>query len=150
MTPCIRAMTVADIPATIAVRLSTRENAITLDEMRDHYGVTPDSIAAALARDAAGWVAEVAGQVVGFAMGDGATGEVTVVAVHPDHEGRGLGGALLARVEDWLFARGHARLWLLASPDPGVRATGFYARRGWRAAGEERGGDIVLALDRRS
>ncbi len=140
-------MTVADIPATIAVRLSTRENAITLEEMRDHYGVTPDSIAAALGQDAAGWVAEVAGRVVGFAMGDGATGEVTVVAVHPDHEGQGLGGALLARVEGWLFAQGHARLWLLANPDPGVRATGFYGRRGWRATGEVRGDDIVLALD---
>jgi GNAT superfamily N-acetyltransferase len=141
-------MTAADIPGTIAVRLATVENAITLAEMRDHYGVTPETIAEALKSDAAGWVCTDAGAIVGFAMGDRASGEVTVVAVRPDREGQGIGGALLSRVEEWLFGAGHGRLWLLANPDPTVRASGFYARRGWRPTGEARAGDIVLELVR--
>ncbi|MFN0115066.1 MAG: N-acetyltransferase family protein [Paracoccaceae bacterium] len=148
MTLTYRPMTADDIGATIEVRLSTVENAITLAEMRDGYGVTPESIAAGLAADAAGWVCEAAGCVVGFAMGDRATGEVTVIALRPSHEGRGIGAALMARVEDWLFAAGHDRLWLLANPDPSVRAGGFYAARGWRPAGRMRGEDVVLELAR--
>jgi ribosomal protein S18 acetylase RimI-like enzyme len=123
-----RAMTVDDIPAVLEVRFSTVENAITLEEMAADYGITPATIAASMQGDSRGWLCEDESKVVGFAMGDCTNGEVQVVAVRPGHEGRGIGKALLARVTDWLFAEGHEELWLGASPDPEVRATGFYRR----------------------
>lgn len=151
-----RPMTVAELPAVLALRVATRENAVTLEELRDDYGITPASLAAAMATHVQGWLCEAAGQVggqagaqvAGFAMGDRSNGEVQVVALHPDFEGRGIGKTLLAQVRDWLFAEGHEEIWLLANPDPGVRAHGFYRKLGWRATGERRGGDEVMTLRR--
>ncbi len=141
-------MTADDVPAALAVRLSTRENAVTLAELRDDYGVTPAAMADALRAGAVvGWVAETDGQIVGFAMGSRRSGEVLVVALHPDHEGQGTGRRLLAAVVDWLRTLGHARLWLKANPDPDIRATGFYRHLGWRRTGRMVGADEVLVLD---
>ena len=61
----------------------------------------------------------------------------------------GIGKALLLEVQRWLFAKGHEEIWLLANPDPGVRASGFYRRLGWRRSGVMKGGDEVLRLRRR-
>lgn len=146
MTLAYRPIEVDDLPASLAVRVSTRENALTVKQLRDDYGVTPETVAAGLATNLGGWVCEDAGAVVGFAIGDGATGEVQVVAVLPGHEGRGIGKALLTRVQDWLFAQGHRELWLLANPDPDVRASGFYRTLGWQRTGRLKGPDEVLTL----
>ncbi len=143
-----RRMTKDDLPATLEVRLSTVENAITLEEMERDYGVTPQKIAAAMDSNVAGWLCEEAGQVLGYAMGNKATGEVLVVAVHPESERHGAGASVLAHVADWLFEHGHDRVWLLSSPDASNRAYGFYRYLGWKPTGEMRGGDEVLELVR--
>lgn len=141
-----RAMTVDDIPAVLAVRFATVENAITLEELEQDYGITPATIAASMESDSRGWLCEEGDRVVGFAMGDRSNGEVQVVAVLPSHEGRGIGRTLLSQVTDWLCAKGHAEIWLGASPDPAVRATGFYRKLGWRRSGVMKGGDEILKL----
>ena len=146
MTRRYREMTIDDLPATFAVRLSTVENAITMEELERDYAITPDSLAAAMAAQVRGWLCEEAGTVVGFAMGDGANGEVQVVAVRPEYEAKGIGKALLARVRDWLFLQGYREVWLRANPDPGIRAHGFYRRLGWRATGRMVGDDEIMVL----
>ncbi len=143
-----RAMTVDDLPAAFDVRLATVENAVTMAYLAEVYGITPESLAESMADSVRGWLCEDAGQVVGFAMGDRSNGEVQVVAVLPSHEGKGIGKRLLALVTDWLFATGRTELWLLANPDPSVRAFMFYRRLGWRATGERRGEDEVMTLRR--
>ncbi len=143
-----RKMTRNDLPAALEVRLSTVENAITLEEMERDYGVTPEKIAAAMDVNVAGWLCEEERQVLGFAMGNSADGEVLVVAVHPSAQGRGVGQGVLGHVADWLFNQGHGRVWLLSSPDASIRAYGFYRHLGWRPTGEMRGGDEVLELFR--
>ena len=148
MTRAYREMTAADLPAAFAVRLSTLENAVTMRELRDDYGITPDSLAAAMQADVKGWLCEDDGTVVGFAMGDRAHAEVQVVAVRPAHEGLGIGKTLLLRVQRWLFDSGHDAIWLRANPDPSVRATGFYRRLGWQRTERFVGGDQVLELRR--
>lgn len=141
-----RQMTVDDLPAVFAVRLSTVENAITLEEMERDYGLTPTSLAAAMASDVCGWLCEDDGKAVGFAMGDRSTGEVQVVAVLPGHEGGGIGKTLLGQVRDWLFDNGWNEIWLGANPDPDIRASGFYRKLGWRHTGVMKGADEVLKL----
>ena len=138
----------SDVDAVFNVRLSTRENAITLAELEEEYGVTPALFAKALEGNVAGWLAEDDGRVVGFATGNRRNGEVQVLAVLPEYENRGIGKALLASVCDWLFAAGHERIWLGANPDPHIRATSFYAKLGWRRSGEMKGQDEVLVLSR--
>lgn len=141
-----REMRPDDLPAVLAVRLSTVENAITLEELESDYGITPKSLAAAMASHVKGWLCEDAGRAVGFAMGDRANGEVQVVAVLPEYEGRGVGKRLLLYVQDWLFSAGYAEIWLLANPDPTIRAHGFYRKLGWRATGRMQGDDEVMTL----
>jgi ribosomal protein S18 acetylase RimI-like enzyme len=140
----IRPMLASDIPATMQMRGQTRENAVTREEMARDYGITPEGVAADMERGLFGWVVEDRGQIKGFAMGDARNGEVVVIALLPECEGRGLGRALLTLVTDRLLSAGHDRLWLNANPDPAVRASGFYLRLGWRPSGEWHGEDIVL------
>lgn len=79
-----------------------------------------------------GWVAEDKGTVVGFCFGDRQTGEVLVLALLAPYEGIGIGRHLLSLLMDRLHAAGHATLWLAASPDPHIRAHGFYRHLGWQ------------------
>lgn len=142
----LREMTPADLGAVFALRTSTRENRVTMEELADEYGITVASLAVAMATGVRGWLVEDEGVVIAFAMGDRSNGEVQVVAVRPGHEGRGHGKAVLAAVVDWLLAEGHAEVWLYAARDPAVRATGFYRRLGWTPTGEVKGSDEVLRL----
>ncbi len=141
-----RQMEISDLPLAFAVRLSTKENAITMEELEQDYGITPESLSEAMKSNVKGWLCEDDGEVVGFSMGDLSNGEVQVVAVLPDYERRGIGKNLLAHVQSWLFSEGHKEIWLLANPDPSIRATGFYRKLGWHATGILRGDDEVLKL----
>lgn len=144
--PTYRRMEEADVEAVFQVRTSTIENAITRDELKEYYDITPDSVAASLRRKAGGWLCEIRGEIVGFCMGDRSNGEVTVLAVLPDLEGRGIGKTLLAYVRDWLYAAGHEQIWLMSNPDPSVRAHGFYRSLGWQPTGRIVEDDEVLVL----
>ena len=104
-------------------------------ELEAEYGLTPESLAKAMQASAKGWVCEVGDQVVGFAMGDSESGEMTVIAVLSEFERRGIGKALLDRVRDWLFDSGHDEIWLLTTPNLNFRAYGFYLSQGWDATG---------------
>lgn len=86
-----------------------------------------------------------------MAFADRDSGEVQVVAVLPDFEGRGIGQRLLELVLRDLAAHGHTSSFLGCNADPASRSHGFYRRLGWRPTGEiDALGDEVLArpLDR--
>ena len=95
-------------------------------------GITEASVAAGLRGDRHGWLCEANGRVVGFAMGDRATGELLVIAVLPEYIGRGIGSGLLRAVEAWLEVSGCRRLWLTTEVAPALKAYGFYLHHGWR------------------
>jgi len=138
---------VADVDALFDVRASTRENPLSRAELAE-LGITPESTVAALKRgDIVGSVCLSNSHVVGFCSGDLATGEILVLAVLPDFEGRGIGKQLLARVVARLQSAGATRLWLAAAADPTVRAHGFYRALGWCPTGERVShGDEILEL----
>lgn len=127
----LRPVTPADLPALFQLRPRTRENALTVEELRA-LGITPASVAAWLEDATAGWLCETAaGEVVGFCLADRATGELLVIAVLPEHEGRGIGRQLMDAAERWLAQSGCTRAWLTTDADPARRAYGFYRHRGW-------------------
>jgi putative acetyltransferase len=69
------------------------------------------------------WVAEAGGAVVGYIVFN--DGWVSHLFVHPEHQGRGIGGTLLAHV----MADGRERqLWTF---EKNARARRFYEDRGW-------------------
>jgi ribosomal protein S18 acetylase RimI-like enzyme len=135
----IRSITPADIEALFRVRPLTRENALTRDELRT-LGITPESVAIWLEESTSGWLWETdSGEVVGFCMADRSTGELQVIALLPEYEGRGIGGALMHEAESWLAQSGCTRAWLTTDVDQSLRAYGFYRHRGWTDWKLERG-----------
>jgi ribosomal protein S18 acetylase RimI-like enzyme len=136
-----------DIAAIFKVRASTRENRMTMEEL-SNLGITPESVSRALKRHTKGWVCEDAGKILGFTIGDGNSGEMLVIAVLPELEGKGIGRQLMELVQDWLFSKGHQELWLMENPDPAIRAYDFYRKLGWVPTGEFRHGEQVLKLRR--
>lgn len=119
-----------DLNALFDLRAATRENSFSRDALRQ-IGITEESMSQLLRTTHRGWLCEEREGIIGFAIGDGNTGELSVIAVLPGSEGRGVGSRLLAVVEQWLFSRGHAELWLWTSSDPQKRAFPFYIRHGW-------------------
>ncbi len=141
-----RQMNLDDLPAAFSVRLSTVENAITIERLETDYDITPESLAEAMKSQVKGRLCEDYELVVGFSMGDSSTGEVQVVAVLPDYEGNGIGRTLLTQIQNWLFSEGHEEIWLITTPDPGTRAYGFYRKLGWRATGRMVDDDEIMVL----
>jgi len=120
-----------DLPEIFDLRAATRENPYSREDLRQ-LDITEDSVAERLRRAThRGWLCEVGERIVGFAIGDGTTGELCVIAVLPEFEGRGIGSRLLAAVEDWLAAAGWKELWLWTSSDRKKRAFSFYLKHGW-------------------
>ena len=78
-------------------------------------------------------VAEDGTRVVGFGQIDLATGEIQAVYVSPDTQGRGVGAALLAHLEQLAGSQGLSRITLKAT----LNAEYFYAARGWRTTGRD-------------
>ncbi len=135
----IRPITAADISALFHIRPRTRENALTIEELRA-LGITPESVATWLDDSTNGWLWETsASGVVGFCMADRSTGELLVIALLPEYEGRGIGGLLMQRAERWLAQSGCTTAWLTTDVDQTLRAYGFYRHRGWTDWKLERG-----------
>ena len=145
----IREAVESDIESLFDIRARTRENAIPRTYL-ESIGITRESWAAGLASgDEPTWVCFDGEIPVGFCAADARNGELVVLAVLPNYEGRGVGSSLLDRAVEWLRSRGWQRLWLAANPDPKGRAYGFYRSRGWRPTGERqaRAGDEILVLE---
>jgi hypothetical protein len=76
-----------DIPALFAVRVSTHENRLTLEELTA-LGITEESVKEKLSGSFHGWLCEADQRMVGFAMGDKSSGELWVIAVLPGYIGK--------------------------------------------------------------
>ena len=143
----IRETLPSDVEELFSVRARTRENVLSKEQLAE-FGITPGSIAGHVVEGRIrGWVCSHDADLGGFCNGDRETGEILVLAVLPEYEGRGIGTRLLAHVVDWLRSIGFDTLWLAASPDPGMRAYGFYRSLGWRPNGRiDENGDEILVL----
>lgn len=141
----IRRMRTSDLPEVFSVRTSTIENAISLEKLEE-YGITEESLIRSMNSHVKGWVFEESDKIIGFVMGDQSNGEVQVLAVLPDCEKAGVGATLLKQVQDWLFSTGHGQIWLKTTPDPSLRAYGFYKHLGWQATGEIDDEDEIFVL----
>ena len=131
----------------VALRGQTRENAVSPERLGS-YGITVETWAADIdSGRLLGHVCTLLGVMQGYAFGDRTSGEVVVLALLPDIEGRGVGRELLTRVVRDLSGAGHRRLFLGCSPDPAVRSHGFYRHLGWQSTGKfDDHGDEVLEL----
>jgi ribosomal protein S18 acetylase RimI-like enzyme len=139
---------VAEVEELFRIRAATRENALS-KELLASMGITPESVIASIeSRRVRSWLCLHDDNLVGFCNGDSETGELLVLAVLPDFEGKGIGRRLLTLVTEELRSAGCCKLWLTTSSDPSVRAHGFYRSLGWKPTGERfDAGAEVLVLE---
>lgn len=129
-----------DIAGMHRVRLAVRENRLisTVITERDYIP--------AIESTGRGWVVESGGQVVAFAVGNSATGNIWALFVDPDHEGRGHGRRLHDAMVNWLWSQGLSRLWLTTTA--ATRAERFYRTAGWIESGRADDGELRFELSR--
>lgn len=106
----------SDLPDLLRVRRAVSENRLFLLTLPD------DQVIEALETTGRGWVIELDGVIVAFAIGDALTGSICALFVDPPHRGRGYGRRLHDTVVEWLWSQGHDRAWLNAQPDAGPSA----------------------------
>ncbi|HMN44534.1 MAG TPA: hypothetical protein PKE27_08180 [Povalibacter sp.] len=93
----IRKTQVGDIEDMFSVRARTRQNPIPKERLAA-YGITSETSAANMAsRRVQGWACFHDSVLIGFCNGDGATGEVLVLAVLPEYEGQGTQGSVTGK-----------------------------------------------------
>ena len=129
----IRQAVESDIPQMHRVRMDVRENRLTNPD-----AVQPDDYRAML-RSGGGWVCEVGGRVVGFAIADLPTSSVWALFVDPGCERQGIGRQLHDTILKWLFDRGATTVSL--TTDSNTRAERFYLAAGWRYVSREKNGE---------
>ena len=135
-----REATVGDIKHIQIVRNSVKENILSNPAL-----VTDQHCEEYITRRGKGWVCEVDGVVIGFAIADLADNNVWALFLHPDFEGQGIGRQLHDMMLDWYFSQTKEKIWLSTSPK--TRAESFYRKAGWREVGLHGKGEIKFEMD---
>lgn len=129
-----------DIAAMQRIRASVRENRLRSRRISD------EEVLRYLELLGRGWVVEVDGEVVAFAIGDATIGNLWALFVDQRHERRGYGRRLHDAMVAWLWSQGLQHLWL--TTEPGTRAERFYEAAGWQHAGVTERGEVHFRIDR--
>lgn len=130
---------ITDIPQLSAVRLAVKENVLSNPAL-----VTQQDYVDYLSERGKGWVCEIDGQVVGFAIGDLVKNNVWALFVQPGFEGQGIGRELLILLLDWYYSNTTETIWLSTAPN--TRAATFYQSFGWKEAGVLPNGEMKFEL----
>ncbi|SDF30086.1 MULTISPECIES: GNAT family N-acetyltransferase [Thalassobaculum] len=89
------------------------------------------------------WVLSIGPAIVGFVAVDARAGSVEMLYVHPAHEGKTIGRALMRRALGDLIRLGHRIAWLVTARE--TRAERFYRAQGWVEMAEAGRGSVKLA-----
>ena len=135
----IREARVIDVPPMMEVRFAVKENVL-----RNRALVIEDVSIDYLTRRGKGWVAEVAGRIVGFAIADLQDHNIWALFVHPDFDRQGIGHALHDEMLAWYFRQTDETVWLGTAPD--TRAEEFYSRAGWQNVGLRENGEVRFEM----
>lgn len=136
-----REATLEDIRQIQVVRRSVRENVLSNP---DH--VTDNDCRDFLTRRGKGWICEIDGLIVGFAIADLEDENVWALFLSPEFEGMGIGRQLHNKMLDWYFSTGKEKVWLGTSPN--TRAERFYKKMGWTVTGLHGDGEIKFEMTR--
>ncbi|MBO0357341.1 GNAT family N-acetyltransferase [Hymenobacter sp. BT186] len=134
-----REANLSDIPALFEVRYAVTENVL-----RNRALVTTENTADYLTRRGKGWLCEMQGQVVGFAIADSHDHSIWALFVRPECVGYGIGRQLHHLMLAWYFAQTSETVSL--STAPSTRAEEFYRRQGWQETGRTSSGEVRFEM----
>ena len=119
---------IRDIPQMQVVRHSVSENTLS-----DPSLVPDKDVEDYITRRGKGWVCEINGTIVGFAIISVNDHNVWALFIQPGFEGKGIGQRLHDEMMDWYFTQTEETSWLGTAP--GTRAEAFYRKAGWKETG---------------
>lgn len=119
---------ITDIPQIQVVRNAVREN-----RLSDPALVPDKDVEDYITRRGKGWICDLGGQVVGFAIADLQDENIWALFIQPGYEGKGIGKRLHDDMLSWYFKQNKKSVWLGTSPR--TRAEKFYRKAGWRETG---------------
>lgn len=130
---------ISDITQIQVVRNAVKEN------MLSDPALVPDrDVEDFITRRGKGWVCEIDGQVVGFAIADLQDNNIWALFLHPDHEAKGIGKQLLRLMMNWYFSQTQKTVWLGTAPNS--RAEKFYRLQGWKEVGVHGKGEVKFEM----
>ena len=136
----IREASPADIPVIQKIRRSVHENVLSNPLL-----ISDDLCLNYITERGKGWVYELKGEVVGFAIADLKENNIWALFVHPDHEHKGFGRMLHDNMVNWYFSQTIKSAWLSTAPD--TRAEDFYRTAGWNEDGVTEKGEIIFRMN---
>jgi len=135
----IRVAEIKDISQIQVVRNLVKENRLS------DPALVPDSdVQDYITRRGRGWVCEINGQIVGFAIADLVDNNIWALFIHPDFEKMGIGKKLHDEMLNWYFSETDKAVWLGTSPK--TRAEIFYRKAGWKEVGIHGKGEIKFEM----
>ncbi|MBC5774055.1 GNAT family N-acetyltransferase [Pontibacter sp. KCTC 32443] len=137
-----RQASIADIAGMSRVRMAVKENVLSNPDR-----VTLEDYREMLEENGAGWVCELDGIIVGFAIVDLTDANIWALFVDPDHDKKGIGRKLHDLMLNWSFDQNIDKLWL--STEAGTRAETFYRKAGWQQTGITQSGEVRFEMERR-
>ena len=134
-----RVAEIKDIPQIQVVRNLVKENRLS------DPALVPDSdVEDYITHRGRGWVCEINGQIVGFAIADLVDNNIWALFIHPDFEKLGIGKKLHDEMMNWYFSETDKTVWLGTSPK--TRAELFYRKAGWKEIGMHGKGEIKFEM----
>ena len=135
----IRVAEIEDIAQIQVVRNLVKENRLS------DPALVPDSdVEDYITSRGRGWVYEISGHVVGFAIADLVDNNIWALFIHPDFEKLGIGKKLHDEMLNWYFSETDKAVWLGTSPK--TRAEIFYRKAGWKEVGVHGKGEIKFEM----
>jgi GNAT superfamily N-acetyltransferase len=139
MPTIFREAAVADIKAIFVVRYSVKENMLSETDLVDE-----NVCESYLTERGKGWVCEIDGEIVGFAIADLKDNNIWALFLKPEYEKRGIGRQLHSIMLDWYFSQTPKTVWL--GTNPNTRAELFYRKAGWKETGTYGDGEIKFEM----
>ncbi len=124
----IREATINDISQIQIIRNAVKENILSNPNL-----VTDADCVEYITKRGKGWVCEIEGKIVGFAIADLKENNIWALFIHPDFEKKGIGVKLHNIMLDWYFSQTQTRVWLSTAFN--TRAETFYRKAGWTEVG---------------
>ena len=134
----IRPATLSDIAPMHRIRLAVAENRLS------GAGRVTEASYRPYVECGSAWLAEAAGEILGFVIVDAPARSLWALFVHPDLERRGIARALFETATRWATQRRLGSLWLVTSP--GTRAEAFYRAAGLTRTGVTEEGEVRFEL----
>ena len=134
-----RVAEIKDIPQIQVVRNLVKEN-----RLSDPILVPDNDVEDYITRRGRGWVCDINGHVVGFAIADLVDNNIWALFIHPGFEKLGIGKKLHNEMMNWYFSQTDKTVWLGTSPN--TRAESFYRKAGWKETGMHGKGEIKFEM----